>query len=71
MHLETAGEGPTNQVLQIHKSIASAMSIQAFFLFALTLLLDQLMDVVVSFYLFVCLSYSSLILKVLHFKEVK
>lgn len=27
MHLETAGEGPTNQVLQIHKSIASAKSI--------------------------------------------
>lgn len=50
MHLETAGEGPTNQVLQIHKSIASAKSIQAIFLFALILLLDQLIDAVFSFY---------------------
>lgn len=34
MHLETAGEGPTNQVLQIHKPIASAKSIAIYvFLF--------------------------------------
>lgn len=32
MHLETAGEGPTNQVLQNHKSIASAKSIAVYFL---------------------------------------
>lgn len=36
MHLETAGEGPTNQVLQIHKSIASAKSI-AIYVFILLL----------------------------------
>lgn len=42
MHLETAGEGPTNQVLQIHKSIASAKSIATyFFYFAVILLLDR------------------------------
>lgn len=51
MHLETAGEGPTNQVLQIHKSIASAKSIAIYvFYFAVILLLDRLIDVV----LFVC-----------------
>ena len=50
MHLETAGEGPTNQVLQIHKSIASAKSIAIYvFYFAVILLLDWLMDVVLLF----------------------
>lgn len=46
MHLETAGEGPTNQVLQIHMSIASAESIAIYvFYFAVILLLDLLIDV--------------------------
>lgn len=46
MHLETAGEGPTNQVLQIHMSIASAESIAiCVFYFAVILLLDLLIDV--------------------------
>lgn len=52
MHLETAGEGPTNQVLQNHKSIASAKSIAVeFFYFAAVLLLDWLVDDVFSFYM--------------------
>lgn len=56
MHLETAGEGPTNQVLQIHMSIASAESIAIYvFYFAVILLLDLLIDVlllIVLVYLF-------------------
>lgn len=32
MHLETSEEGSTNQVLQIHKSIASAESISIYFI---------------------------------------
>ncbi len=52
MHLETAGEGPTNQVLQIHKSIASAKSIAIyFFYFAVNLLLYCLIGVVLMFVL--------------------
>uniref|UniRef100_A0A8C4IP52 Ubiquitin-like domain-containing protein n=1 Tax=Dicentrarchus labrax TaxID=13489 RepID=A0A8C4IP52_DICLA len=52
MHLETAGEGPTNQVLQIHNSIASAKSIAIYvFYFAVILLLDWLIDVVLLFVL--------------------
>lgn len=48
MHLETAGEGPTNQVLQIHMSIASARSIAIYvFSFAVILLLDLLIAVLV------------------------
>lgn len=40
MLLETAGEGPTNQVLQIHMSIAQPQSIAVcLFLFWLLLLL--------------------------------
>lgn len=47
MHLETAGEGPTNQVLQIHKSISSAKSIAiSLFYFAVILLLVVLIHVV-------------------------
>lgn len=30
MHLETAGEGPPNQVLQSHKSLACALSIATY-----------------------------------------
>lgn len=44
MHLETAGEGPTNQVLQIHKSIVSAKPIAYyFFYFAADLLIVTLL----------------------------
>lgn len=50
MHLETAGEGPTNQVLQIHKSMASAKSIAiSVFYFAVIWLLDRVIDVVLLF----------------------
>lgn len=51
MHLETAGEAPPTQVLQIHKSMASAKSIKAIFYVALVLLLYQL----------ICLTYCLLI----------
>lgn len=50
MHLETAGEGPTNQVLQIHNSIASAKSIAIYlFYFAVVLLLGCLIHLVFLF----------------------
>ena len=53
MHLETAGEGPTNQVLQLHKSIARLSPLLCVsFIFAVILLLDCLIDVV---HLFQCL----------------
>lgn len=40
MHLETAGEGPPNQVLQTHKSVACAQSIATYLLFCCYFVLD-------------------------------
>lgn len=67
MHLETAGEGPTNQVLQIHKSISSAKSIAiSHFYFAVILLLVLLIHVV----LLIALTYISVYLNIhKYFKE--
>lgn len=67
MHLETAGEGPTNQVLQIHKSISSAKSIAiSLFYFAVILLLVLLIHVV----LLIALTYISVYLNIhKYFKE--
>lgn len=54
MHLETAGEGPTNQVLQNHKSIASAKSIAVYFFYFAAVLLLDLVSWWCVFILYVC-----------------
>lgn len=45
MHLDTAGEGPPNQVLQTHKSVACAQSIAAHLLYFAGFLCWVLSDV--------------------------
>lgn len=45
MHLETAGEGPPNQVLQTHKSVACAQSIATYRFYFAVILCWMLSDV--------------------------